>query len=172
MNKKMLTILLTAFVSSLAYGFTDSLWIVEAGGNPGDLVSVEVWLQYEGSGFGDCMSAFDIPFTYDATVCTVEAITIGPDFSLWEDQSRIDNQGTQGAPEVPKIGISAITTTANGSSPVSRGVHLVASVDFRILNTVASNSTRIYTLMKAFTGPTIYLAFVDRYGHTSYYPAF
>ena len=46
--------------SSSALAFTDSVWIVGAEGYAGDLVTAEVWLQYEGSGGTDSIGAFDI----------------------------------------------------------------------------------------------------------------
>jgi len=178
MKKKLLYIALAACVPGAIYGFTDSLWIVGAEGYPGDLVSMEVWLQYEGGGYGDSISAFDIPLTFDAAVCTVEAITIGPDFRNifghidWTDASIIDNQGIQGPPPAPKIAISAFTFPIACGIPVPRGIHLAGTVDVRILSSsVPSDSSCIDTLMQAFT-PLLRLGFVDKPGITLYVPSF
>jgi hypothetical protein len=160
----------TGCVRVLSY--TDSLWIMGGDGYLGDLVPVEVWLQYDGGGYGDSITSFDIPLTYDASVCTVEAITIGTEFTGWRDQSRIDNQGGQGPPELPKIAISAFTLCPMCFYPVPRGTHHVATVDFRILDTaLPSDSTCLDTLMEAFT-PIVRLGFIDKAGVTVYVPSF
>jgi hypothetical protein len=152
--------------------FTDSVWIVGGDGYPGDLVTAEVWLQYEGGGYGDSISGFDIPLTWDASVCTVEAITIGPRFCAWTQQNRIDNQGTQDVPPVPKVGLTAFTFGPLSPPFCPRGTHLAATIDFRILDTVLQpDSTGPDTLMKAFT-PTMYLGFVNRNGQNTYLPSF
>jgi hypothetical protein len=171
MNQKLLCFVLAAFFSTSSFAFTDSLWIVGAEGRPGDLVTVEVWLQYEGSGPGDSMQSFDIPITWDANVCTVEGITIGTDFGHWVDQSHSDNVGTDGPPAVPKL----VATALGGFGPwprwVERGTHLAATVDFRIQENAASESTFIDTLMRAFS-PPVFLGFVDEGGINTYVPSF
>jgi hypothetical protein len=178
MNGKIFWLALAMFVSSSSFAFKDSLWIMGTEGCAGDLVTVEVWLQYEGGGPGDSISAFDIPLSWDASICTVEAITIGPDFRNiagycdWTDASIIDNQGTHGPPAIPKITISAFTFRIACGIPVPRGDHLAATVDFRVLETVVPpDSTCLDTLMRAFT-PEVYLVFVDETGNTAYYPSF
>jgi len=156
------------------YTLTDSLWLVGGSGYPGDLVPVEVWLQYQGGGAGDSMASFDIPLAYDATICTVEAITLGPEFlGLWMDLSRIDNQGTQGPPAIPKVNVGGWTSSVPiCGPPVPRGTHLAGTVDLRILDTVLPpDSTWLDTLMQAFS-PTIFLGFVDKNGITRYIPSF
>jgi hypothetical protein len=160
---------LAMFISSSSFAFTDSLWIVGAEGYyvAGDLVTVKVWLQYEGGGGSDSIIAFDIPLTYDAAVCTVETIAIGSRFAAWTDRSRIDNQGIHGPPAVPKIGISAFTLPPFGPPPIPRGNHLAGTVSFRILSTVEPpDSTCIDTLMQAFTDPVIDLGFVGAGGES------
>ena len=169
MGKRFLAILVAALISSSGYAFTDSLWIVGAEGDPGDLVTVEVWLEYEGGGVGDSISSFDIPLTWDASVCTVEAITIGADFAGFTDMSRIDNQGTQGPPSQAKIALSVFTLGwPIGPPAVPRGPHLAASIDYRILSTA---STCIDTLREAFS-PPVYLGFTDKNGILTYLPSF
>jgi hypothetical protein len=173
MNGKILWLAVAMFVSSSSFAFTDSLWIVGAEGYAGGPVTCEVWIQYEGEGVGDSISAFDIPLTYNATVCTVETITIGTDFAAWTDRSRIDNQGIQGPPAFPKIGISAFTLPPFGPPPIPRGTHLAAIVEFRILaDAEPSDSTCLDTLMQAFADPLIHLAFVEKSGHGFYVPSF
>jgi hypothetical protein len=171
MNRKLLCLALAVFFSTSSFAFTDSLWIVGAEGLPGDLVTVEVWLQYEGGGPGDSMQSFDIPLTWDANVCTVEGITIGTDFGHWVDQSHSDNVGTDGPPAVPKL----VATALGGFGPwprwVERGTHLAATVDFRIQENAASESTCIDTLMRAFS-PPVFLGFVDEGGINTYVPSF
>jgi len=160
--------------AEVASGPPDSLWIVGAGGGyPGDLLTVQVWLQYEGGGPGDSVSSIDIPLTWDAAVCTVEGLTIAPDFAAWTDMSRIDNQGTQGPPPVPKLIVSLFTWGPPFNPPyVSRGSHLAATVDFRILSDVVPpDSTCIDTLRSAFTPPR-YLGFLDKFGIFTYTPVF
>jgi len=174
MNRKLLIMLLAVCVSGSAQSqFTDSVWIVGGNGEEGELVSVEVWLQFNGAGPPDSIALFDIPLTYDATVCTVETITLGPDFSAWLDKSRIDNTGAQGPPAISKIGVSTFTFGPPiGPAPVERGTHLAATVDFRILDTAApGDSSCIDTLMQAFSVP-IYLGFVEKSGWVTYAPAF
>jgi hypothetical protein len=153
--------------------YTDSLWIVGGEGYPGDLVSAEVWLQYEGGGYGDSMTCFDVPLTFDATVCTVEAIELGPDFCDWQDWIGIDNQGTQGPPAIPKMGISAFTLYPLWGPPgVPRGTYLAGKVKFRILDTVLPpDSTCPDTLARAFT-PQIFLGFMGVAGDSTYHPSF
>ena len=174
MIQRLLYLAFAALLSSSSLAFTDSLWIVGNGGYPGDLVSVEVWLQYGGSGPGDSMAGFDIPLTWDAAVCTVEAITIGTDFIDcigldWRDRSRIDNAGTLGPPAISKIGITAYTLWTNY---VAHGTHLAATVDFRILeNAAPGDSTYIDTLMKAFS-PPVYLSYMDMDGMDCYVPTY
>jgi hypothetical protein len=155
------------------YPFTDSVWIVGGDGYPGDLVTIEIWLQYQGGGSGDSITAFDIPLTYNAAVCTVEAITLGPDFHCWRDQSRIDNRGVLGEPACPKILVAGWTAMASLCPwPVGRGRHLAATVDARILSTaMVGDSACFDTLMQAFT-PVVHLGFVDRPGYTVYVPSF
>jgi len=173
MRGRLAIVILAIFTGSSSSGFTDSLWIVGAQGYPDGLVHVEVWLQYEGDGEADSISAFDVPLTYDADICTVETITIGPDFTFWDDRSRIDNQGTQGPPAVAKIGVSAFTFTPHGPPPVPRGTHIAATIDFRILATaLPPDSACIDTLMRAFTNPSIPLAFVNKAGQIAYVPSF
>jgi len=173
MRGRLAIVILAIPMASSSYAFTDSLWIVGAEGSPGELVTVEVWLQYEGDGEADSISAFDIPLTYDADICTVETITIGPDFTFWDDRSRIDNQGMHGPPAVAKIGISAFTLTPHGPPPVPRGTRIAATIDFRILSTVLPpDSACVDTLMQAFTNPSIPLAFVNKSGQTAYVPLF
>ena len=149
MNGRMFRLALAVVISSSVYGYTDSLWIVGGEGYPGELATVEVWLQYEGGGGGDSMSAFDIPLTWDASICTVEAITIGLEFEWWTNKSRIDNDGTKWPPAVPKIGLSVFTFYIFGP-PVHRGAHLAGTVDFRILDSAPpSDSACLDTLMEA-----------------------
>jgi hypothetical protein len=153
-------------------GPTDSLWIVGGAGSAGDVVTVQIWLKYIGDGWsGDSMSAFDIPLAWDAAVCTVEAVTIGSDFSEWTDMSRIDNQGTEGPPSVSKLVASAFTFGPPvGAAYIPRGTHLAASISFRVLDTVtAPDSTSIDTLVEAFTPPR-YLGFLNRTGGFTYTP--
>gem|GEM_PF-1665486 len=175
----LLSVLGAVLVSIPAHAqFTDSLWIVGAEGQPGELVNIEVWLQYEGGGASDSMSSFDIPLTWDAAVCTVEAYTIGTDFidlvgQDWLDVSIIDNVGAAGPPPVSKLTMSCFTFGPPIGAPfVARGPHPAASVDFRILDTATpGQSTYIDTLMEAFT-PTIYLGFADKGGIVTYLPTF
>lgn len=173
MNGRMLCFMLAMIISSSsALAFTDSVWIVGAEGYAGDLVRVEVWLQYEGGGLGDSMSAFDIPLTWNAGVCTVEAVTIGDDFRWFQRQALIDNQGVAGPPSVPKTCASAFMIMPIGPPFVDRGTHLAAMVDFRILNAAtATDSTYIDTLLEAFS-PPIYLGLVDKWGMHIYEPAY
>ena len=172
MNGRMFRLALAVVISSSVYGYTDSLWIVGGEGYPGELATVEVWLQYEGGGGGDSMSAFDIPLTWDASICTVEAITIGLEFEWWTNKSRIDNDGTKWPPAVPKIGLSVFTFYIFGP-PVHRGAHLAGTVDFRILDSAPpSDSACLDTLMEGFSQPWIHLGFVDWYGETTYIPSF
>jgi hypothetical protein len=177
MNGKMLFLTLSVLVSSSSFTFTDSLWIVGAEGYAGDLVTVEVWLQYEGGGVTDSIAGFDIPLTWDASVCTVEAITFGPDFREhrwpWICNYRIDNHGTDGPPAIAKVGLTAYSSTVPfGELNVERGTHLAATLDVRILGSaVRGDSACFDTLMRAFT-PTIYLEFVDKNGIIGYVPSF
>ncbi|KPJ50702.1 hypothetical protein AMJ40_02125 [candidate division TA06 bacterium DG_26] len=173
MDRRFLAIVVAAFVSGSCYAFTDSLWIVGAEGNPGDLVTVEVWLEYEGGGATDSISSFDVPLTWDATVCTVETITIGADFAGFTNMSRIDNQGALGPPAVPKLSLSVFTLGwPIGPPAVPRGPHLAASIDYRILSSAtAGASTCIDTLMQAFS-PPVYLGFGDKNGINTYFPSF
>ena len=173
MDRKSAIALSLVFICSLCHAFTDSLWIVAGGGFPGDPITVEVWLQYEGGGAGDSISSFDIPLTWDAMVCTLEALTIGPDFSAWMNVSRIDNQGTEGPPPVAKTSVSALTFGPPiGPPQVPRGTHLAATLYFRILNTVVPpDSTLVDTLMEAFT-PPICLGFGNKNGTIAYTPLF
>lgn len=165
MEKKCVAILLGIFSVGSSCAFTDSVWIVGAEGCPGDLAPVQVWLQYEGKEETDSVCAFDLLLTYDATVCTVEAITIGSDFSQWTDQSRTDNVGTQRPTSISKMSVTAFTFRPPiGPSPVARGSHLAATVEFRILDTANHGDfTYIDTLWQAFT-PSIYLGFTDKKG--------
>lgn len=153
--------------------FTDSLWVVGGQGNPGDSVQIEVWLQYEGGGASDSMASFDIPLAWDAAVCTVEAITMGPDFSLWTSVDKIDNAGTEDPVGVSKILISAYTFGPPAGPPyIERGTHLAATVDFRILDTAnPGDSTYVDTLIQAFFPPK-FLGFVDKAGLHTYVPAY
>ncbi|KPJ49816.1 hypothetical protein AMJ40_04675 [candidate division TA06 bacterium DG_26] len=173
MDKRFVVAFSLVFISSFCYAFTDSLWVVAGGGFPGDPITVEVWLQYEGGGAGDSISSFDIPLTWDATICTLEALTIGSDFSAWINMSRIDNQGTQGPPPVAKASVSAFTFGPPiGPPQVPRGTHLAATLDFRILSTaVPPASACIDTLIEAFT-PPVYLGFSDKNGIEVYMPSF
>lgn len=174
MSSRLFTASLVLLVSSSAFAFTDSVWVVGAQGIPGYRVDVEVWLQYQGAGPGDSLYSFDIPLTYNAAICTVEAITLGPDFSLWRDWSKIDNQGTQGPPAVPKVSVGGFTFWPMfcNPPPVSTGTHLAATLDVRILDTVLPpDSTCLDTLMQGFT-PTIYLGFVGEDNYTGYIPSF
>jgi len=175
MSSRLFTVSLALLISSSSFAFTDSVWIVGAEGYPGDLITAEIWLQYEGGGPGDSIIGFDIPLTYDASVCTVEAITIGTDFwPIWRDFSTVDNQGTQGPPEVPKISVCAVTSPAVISwYPIPRGTHLAATVDFRILGTVLPpDSTCLDTLVQGFT-PTRHLCFAGKERmDTCYIPSF
>jgi len=153
-------------------GPIDSLWIVGGDGSSGDLAAVQVWLKYEGGGPGDSMSSFDIPLTWDAAVCSLETITVGPDFVDWTDVSRIDNQGTEGPPAVPKVSVSVFTFGPPYAPQAPGGQHLAATLNFRILNTVVPpESTLLDTLMEAFTPPT-YLGFSDKNGIIVYTPCF
>ena len=152
--------------------FTDSVWVVGAQGDPGDSVQIEVWLQYEGGGAGDSMASFDMPFAWDASVCTVEAITMAPDFATWLTANIIDNAGTHDPAGVSKMLISAFTF----GPPVmpdyaERGTYLAATVDFRILDTAnPGDSTYIDTLTAFF--PPKFLGFVDKAGMNTYRPAY
>jgi hypothetical protein len=171
MNRKLFAILLAVYILGSTHGQSaDSLWIVGGEDEAGEMVSVEIWLRY---GHPDSIALFDIPLTYDAAVCTVEAITIGADFAAWLDESRIDNVGAQGPPAISKIGVSALTLGPPIGPPwVEGGDHLAAMVDFRILATAApGNSTCIDTLMQAFS-PPIYLGFVEQSGWVTYFPSF
>ena len=158
MNRKLACLALAILISSSVYGYTDSLSIVGGDGAPGGLVPVQVWLQYEGSGPEDSMAGFDIPVRWDATICTVEAITIGTDFidgfgMDWRDWSRIDNAGTMGPPAIPKIGVMAYTLWTNY---VGHGTYLAATVDFRIFeNATPGDSTYIDTLIRAFSPSSV-----------------
>ena len=156
-----------------AFPYVDSLWIAGGVGSPGDLASVEVWLQYEGGGVTDSLEAFDIPLTWDAQICSVEAITVGPDFATWTFQGTIDNNGTEGPPALPKVGLSAYTYGPPIGPPfVERGTHLVATVDFRIFDMASpGDSVYIDTLMQAFS-PPLYLGFMDKMGLLTYAPAY
>ena len=132
MNGRMFCFMLVMIISSSsALAFTDSLWIVGAEGYAGDLVTVEVWLQFEGSGSGDSISAFVILLTWDADVCTVEAIAPGQDFeeaNWWFPQLQIDNEGTDGPPSVPKIGVGAYQCNPPIGCPfVEPGTHLAVT---------------------------------------------
>ncbi|KPJ48830.1 hypothetical protein AMJ40_06790 [candidate division TA06 bacterium DG_26] len=174
MNKG--SVLAVAFLSlcaTSALSYTDSLWIDAGSGNAGELVPVEVWLQYEGGGLTDSLEGFDILLTWDASICTVEAITVGPDFSAWDFIERIDNNGVNGPPSVPKISISAYTFGPPIGPPfVERGTHLAATVDFRMLPTAQfGDSTYIDTLMQAFS-PPLYLGFMDKRGLFTYTPSY
>ena len=176
MNTKLL-FSLASIVCLAATGFTaDEMWVVGAEGSQGDLVTVEFWFTYDSHFAGDQLSAFDCPIEFEADVCTVEAITIGTDFMNgirdWTDASKIDNQGTQGPPAVPKIAISAFTLCPMCFYPVPRGTHHAATVGFRILESVVPpDSTCLDTLMQAFT-PRVYLGFVDIEGYTTHIPSF
>jgi len=172
MDRKLVAISLVVSISGSLHAFTDSLWMVGGQGCPGNVVTVEVWLQYEGGGSGDSISAFDIPLTYDATICTVETITIGPDFA-WDQKTRIDNDGRQEPQGVPKIGISAFTFGPPIGPPFAgRGKHLAATVDFRILHSATpGDAAYIDTLTAAFS-PQIYLGYHDRYGKVTYRPQY
>ena len=172
MSSRLFTVSLTLLISSSCFAFTDSLWIVGAEGWPGDLVTVEVWLQYEGGGPGDSIASFDILLTWDASVCTVENITIGQDFldARLLDQSKIDNYGTQGPPAVPKIAVSAVGHQWSGF--VERGTHLAGTIDVRILGSaVGGDSACFDTLMQAFS-PPVFLEFADKRGINYYVPSF
>ena len=173
MNRRIFSLALATFISSSCLAFTDSLWIVGAEGYPGDLVTVEAWLQYEGGGPGDSISAFDIPLTWDASVCTVEALSLGSEFAArgYTFLTLVDNQGIEGLPPTPKVSMSAFTF----DQPVDwvpRGSHLAGIIEFRILSTAEPfESTCIDTLMEAFS-PPIYLQFTDKNGIYGYVPSF
>jgi hypothetical protein len=156
---------------------TDSLWVIGSHGRPGESVRVAVWLQYEGGGYGDSMGALDVLLTWDAAVCTVEDVTLGPDFTEagWADMIQIDNQGSEGPPSIPKIAISSYYYKhfkLIAPTPIPRGTHLVANVDFRILDAaVPGSSSYVDTLMKAFA-PPFYLGFTDKRGQATYTPRY
>jgi hypothetical protein len=174
MSSRLFIASLALLISSSSFAFTDSLWAVGGGGyRPGELVTVEVWLQYEGGGPGDSMAHFDILLTWDAGVCTVEALTIGSDFAEWDDYAWIDNQGTQGPPSVPKLMASAFTFGPPIGPPyIPRGTHHAATISFRTLGTITPlDSTYIDTLMKGFT-PVHYLGFTDKVGISRYTPSY
>lgn len=172
MNGKIFWVALAVFISSSCLAFTDSLWIVGAEGYPGDLVTVEVWLQYEGGGPSDSMSAFAIPLGWCAGVCSAEAITIGQDFvdAGLTDLSKIDNSGTDGPPPVPKIGMLVIPFDLIDF--VERGTHLAATVDVRILSSAARGDSACFdTLMQAFPS-SLFPQYVDKQGIHTYIPSF
>lgn len=174
MGKKLLCVLLAACVPGGVHGFTDSLWIVARDGAPGALVPVQAWLQYEGAGPDDAISAFDIVLTWDASVCTVEAVTIGAAFveARWWTGSRIDNEGTAGPPAVPKISASSFSMMPIGPPYLERGTYLGATIDIRILSSAAPPESVCFdTLMSAFT-PPVFLEFVDKAGISVYVPSF
>lgn len=177
MSTRFFGLLLLLSVSSLSYASTDSLWVVGGAATPGELLTVEVWLRYEGSGPDDSMSAFDIPLVWNAAICTVEAVTIGTDFIDsagldWTDVSKVDNTGSSGAPGVPKLLLSAFTFGPPFAPFVARGSHLAATVDFRVLeSTTIPDSTYVDTLGQAFTPPS-YIGFVDKKGMETHMPVF
>jgi hypothetical protein len=149
----------------------DKLWILGGEAALGELMTAEVWLAYEGGGPDDSISSFDIPLTWDASVCTVETLTIGPDFSEWTDVSQIDNEGSGGPPSVPKVALSAYTLGPPVGPPaLPQGTYLAGTVGFRILEAAfPPESTSVNALMEAFT-PPVYLGFADKNGATVYTP--
>jgi hypothetical protein len=151
----------------------DSLWIVGGGAAPGELMTAEVWLRYKGGSPDDSISSFDVPLTWDTSVCTVETLAIGPDFTEWADESRIDNEGAQGSPAVPKLALSAFTLGPPiGPPQLPQGTYLAGTIYFRILRTaVPPESTSVDTLMEAFS-PPVYLGFADKNGENVYVPVF
>ena len=175
MNQKLLCLVLAVFCSTVSLAFMDSLWVVGGEGVPGGLVPVEVWLEYEGAGGEDMLSAFDVPLTWEAALGTLELISLGPDFvaERWWHQSRIDNQGVLGAPHISKAGLSSFHMGMGVSRWfVERGSHLAATLDFRILRTAEPfDSACMDTLMKAFS-PPIFLGFVDKAGINTCVPSF
>jgi len=174
MDKRWFVVPLAVCICGTGYSqFTDSVWITGGQGNPGDLVSVDVWVHYCGSGPGDSIALFDIPLTYDPMVCTVDVITVGPDFANWVDVSRIDNGGTQGLPATAKIAVSAYTLGPPiAASFVEGGSHLAATVGFRTLNTATpGDSTCIDTLIRAFS-PPLYLGLAEDEAYSTWVPSF
>jgi len=173
MHARLIPVLSVLCMGLSVHGFSDSVWVVSTVGEPGQLMPVEIWMEYEGGGSRDSVSAFDILLSFDARVCTVEAYALGQDFSKWTNQSRIDNRGIQEPPAVSKIDLSAFTFGPPVGVPfVARGRHLAATVDFRILKTVKyGHFTYIDTLLQAFA-PPLYLGFVDKGGANTYLPKY
>jgi hypothetical protein len=147
--------------------------VIGGEGNAGELVSAEVWLQYNGDGTdADSIASFNVTLYWDAAVCTVEAIHIGSDFDEWIDGSVTDNEGVSPPDGVSKIGIIAYTFGPPVGGPyVERGTHLGATVDFRILSTIAADeSTYVDTLLSAWGPPPVYTEFVSSRGIYTYTP--
>ncbi|KPJ49812.1 hypothetical protein AMJ40_04650 [candidate division TA06 bacterium DG_26] len=181
MNAKLLlAFVATVCLAATGFAFTDNVWVIGEDGGTGDLVTAEVWLEYEGAGtLADSMSAFDVILTWDASVCTLETITIGPDFFNvggtglnWNYLPfLIDNQGTAAPLGVAKCDAYAYTLGPPIGAPfMVRGTHLAATLDFRLVGSPGS-CTNIDTLLQAFT-PPVYTGLVDKAGIVTYLPAY
>ena len=70
------TLALLAASNPVHAQFTDSLWVMGGQGSPGDLIQVEVWMQYEGGGVTDSVS-------YIPTMLTETTLFHGKPPMLW-----------------------------------------------------------------------------------------
>ncbi len=108
-------------VTSISHSqLVDSVWVNRVEGQPGELVSMEVWLQWP----RDSLESYEIHLTWDATICTVEAVNVNAP-SGYLTASNVDNS-------VPLAQMGA----AHMFGPyIGSGDHLGATVDFRIIST-------------------------------------